>query len=102
MLCANLLQFRLSEKQVLVGVSGPRHPVPRVGTRGPAVWTWSLNEDGWYWGPAKQQPAPSQTAIEFPRDSLWQGGDPDRRPEVSGKRLLLTEAQMDINVCGPR
>ena len=28
MLPANLLQLRLSEKQVLVGVSGPRHPVP--------------------------------------------------------------------------
>lgn len=29
---------------------------------------------------------------------MWQGGDPDRCPEVSGQRLLLTEAQMDINV----
>lgn len=58
------------------------------------------NEDGWYLGPGSWQPAPSQT-IESLRDSVWQGGDPDRCPEVSGKRLLLTEAQMDINVYRP-
>lgn len=60
------------------------------------------NEDGWYRGPERHGPAPSQTTIELPRDSGWQGGDPDSRPEVSGKRLLLTEAQMDINVSRPR
>lgn len=40
--------------------------------------------------------APFRTT-EFPSDAVCQGGEPDRCPEGSGKRLLLTEAQMDIN-----
>jgi hypothetical protein len=38
------------------------------------------------------------TTMEFPRDSGWQGGEPDRCPKAPGERLFLTEAQMDINV----
>lgn len=83
-------------RQALVGVSCPRRPVQQGGpsgasTPGPAVWTGSLMRmDGI--GVQRGSGQLPQTTIEFPRDSMWQGGDPDRCPEVAGKRLLLTEA----------
>lgn len=101
-----LARSGVTRKQALAAASSPRCPVhqggpPGVSTRGLAAQT-EPNEDGWYQGSERRQRAPSQTTIEFPRDSVWQGGDPDRCPEVSGQRLLLMEAQMDINVYRPR
>lgn len=40
--------------------------------------------------------------MEFASDSVWQGAEPATCPEGSGKTLLLTEAQMDINDYWPR
>lgn len=103
MLSANLLQFRLSGKQVLVlALNRPQAPLcPRVGTRGLAVWTWSLlRMDGIRVQQSSSQ-LHSHTATEFLRDSVWQEvilTDAQRYP---GK-FADEEAQMDINVCGPR
>lgn len=92
---------RLSGKQAPVDMCGPRRPVHRCWHLRPGSLDVEPNEDGWYPGPARRRPAPSQ-AIGFPSDSVWQGGKPDRRPEVSGTRLLLMESQMDMNVYRPR
>lgn len=55
----------------------------------------TANEDRWDSGH-------SLPTTEFASDSVWQGAEPATCPEGSGKTLLLTEAQMDINDYWPR
>lgn len=87
------LEGRLSQNSLL-RVLGPHTASSLLGMTmlcwGPKLGSFAgePNEDGW-----PERPAPSGRTTERPGDSAWQGGDPDRCPQASGGRLLLTEAK---------